>query len=649
MTRQSFTIPFTIFLSFLFLLLGISWSLAEEKNEESSPKKIFVYNLEPTKKINLMDPDACRDSWDEAHLVAALQGLVNRKGPRLYLYFVSQWGVRADRFWLEALSHPLPDGSSGWLEGTEITEIDSLAKLLDQFREDYQGVVVYDERVPATSNLASTIAGVEDLLPVRFDERPDSLYYRLVESPTGPKLPVKQRLFADDGGPMFTGTGKIPGTDLDSTGSAKGDAYRWLIENYIKTGKTSSLQGGYYMDAWWITHPNDVQNHLLVNHDYFIARKGFFFDLPPWEDETPVDDPNQPLGTDHAVFCDLLRAVYDRNGGEKMAHIAGFTPWDRKYTNAVVSAGKHDAVATEWHHAEILSSFNAYMDADALGMGAMANASFFAHFPLKEIYPQKKPTLDDLSEAGLLDKEGKPIPKTFVMFYIGDYDSAAWVYQALPIFWPDKNRGTIPLGWAFNPNLSDRFAAGLDYLRRTASANDFFVAGDSGAGYINPMSLVEPRRFSGLPSGVDTWRRHCEPYYRRWDLTVTGFLIDGFSSATDEGMRSVYAKFSPDGIVLHQGGQEGLTDGMPWIAMRRDLPSGKEVKEAISIVLDDTPPRTEEPLFRTYRTVIWNPTELKALYDGILADPEKGGEIEIVDPYSFFLLLKQAKLHPSDK
>ena len=58
-----------------------------------------------------------------------------------------------------------------------------------------------------------------------------------------------------------------------------------------------------------------------------------------------------------------------------MIHVGGFLPWDKKYTNVGPSGGKHDPVLGEWHYAEILSCYNAYMDADALGYSSMANAS----------------------------------------------------------------------------------------------------------------------------------------------------------------------------------------------------------------------------------------------------------------------------------
>ena len=46
--------------------------------------------------------------------------------------------------------------------------------------------------------------------------------------------------------------------------------------------------------------------------------------------------------------------------------------------------GKHQGVETEWHFAQIASSYNVYMDADATGPENMANAALYTHFPLAD-------------------------------------------------------------------------------------------------------------------------------------------------------------------------------------------------------------------------------------------------------------------------
>jgi len=89
------------------------------------------------------------------------------------------------------------------------------------------------------------------------------------------------------------------------------------------------------------------------------------------------------------------------------------------------------------------------MDADALGLGAMANASFFQHYPLENYYPQnKRPTFDNLIRCGFVNSDGKVTPNRYITFYIGDYDSAAWLYSQGTQIWNEPNRGKMPLRFA---------------------------------------------------------------------------------------------------------------------------------------------------------------------------------------------------------
>ncbi|HIJ66265.1 MAG TPA: hypothetical protein HPP77_09985, partial [Candidatus Hydrogenedentes bacterium] len=179
-----------------------------------------------------------------------------------------------------------------------------------------------------------------------------------------------------------------------------------------------------------------------------------------------------------------------------------------------------------------------------------------------------------------------------------------------------------------------RFAPGMVYFRKTKTPNDFFVAGDSGAGYINPGHLEEPRRFSGLPSGVETWARHCRKFYGRWDLSITGFIIDGFAPAMSEQTLRAYATFSQDGIVAQKIAPGGVFEGMPFVRMNLDL--GGTPAEAAEQALSRLGPTV--PDFQIFRTILWRPSALKELYEAM---ETQGANVEIVDPFTFFLLVKQ--------
>ena len=603
--------------------------------EERSPEPIVVYDLTPLWALDVSDPGQRRRMWDETHLAVSLQGLVNRDAPRLFVRCLPD----PDDFWWQRMTE-----SGAWLAERKVERIGSLDELLQRFAAYYRGTVVWDERVPATSNLASTIAGCDSLLCVRYDEAPDSLSHKLIHGPA--PLATGVRLLADDGSPLFTGKGVIPGTQIHSTGSAKCDAYHWLVEHYVNTGKTDPLRLGYYLDAFWLRCYAAIapQNHTLMNHDFIIARRGLVFDLNVWDDEACVDDPGQTPGTDAATLKAILRATYERSGGQACIHAAGFVPWAYKYTDfksSVWSAeGRHEAVPTEWKYAEILSCFNAFMDADAIGLGAMANASFFQHYPLAERYSQNpKPTRESLQARGILDREGRIVPRRYVAHYVGDYDSAAWVYHQLPQMWNDPARGTIPLSWAFNPNLCERFPVGMAWAWEHRTASDCFVAGDSGAGYLNPGLLTPPRPHSGLASGVAVWEQHCQRFFSQWDISLTGFVIDGFGPGLSPEGLDAYARFSPDGIVPQKIGAQGVHQGMPYLRMRGDLPA--DPREAAHMLRNAT--SGPAPRFAVFRSILQNPTwyatverELKRI---------AGDEVQLVDLYTLLWLVREYETH----
>jgi 2-oxo-4-hydroxy-4-carboxy--5-ureidoimidazoline (OHCU) decarboxylase len=80
---------------------------------------------------------------------------------------------------------------------------------------------------------------------------------------------------------------------------------------------------GYYLDAYPVnlmstgSGPNsayDLWRCAVTNHDYFISKRAFFFDLAPWSDEAASDEPSQKPGTDLETMRLLMAAMVKRNG-----------------------------------------------------------------------------------------------------------------------------------------------------------------------------------------------------------------------------------------------------------------------------------------------------------------------------------------------
>lgn len=595
-------------------------------------EKIGIYDLRYTLQADLNTSKGLDMAWDDVHAVSTLQGVVNRDVARLYVYFVMEGRNDIDGYWWNKYTQ-----KGEWLYGKETKEYTTLEELFTAYESYIDGVVVYDGHVPSTSNVASSVAGIENLIAIRYDATPGSVYHRLVLN--GPKLPVKKWLLNPDGTSLFTGKKgtKIPDTERESTGSLKNDPYIWFIEKYMKTGKCNTEFAAYYIDQFWKQKPfATVRNHhTLSNHDFFVSKRAFFFDLSPWGDEPATDEPNQPVGADLSTLKEMLLLAYQQNRNEKMCYIGGFPSWAYKYT--MHASGIHDDVPTEWEFSRIISAYNAFKDADAIGYGALANASFWQHFPTKKKYAQSWISHKELRKRGLLTADGKVNVdgKNFVIFYVGDYDASSWVSQRTPSIWDDPNRGKLPLMWCISPVLAERVPHVIHNFRTTATKNDYFAAADNGAGYIMPGMLQEPRALSGLPSGLAAWANHCKPYYDKWGLSITGFVIDGEAPGLNEEGLDCYASFSPNGIVPQKMPMALLHGNMPVIRADWDINDG-DPKVAAKRLVERVNARSAIP-FHWFRNILKQPTWYCEVMDEVKVQDEN---IVLLDAPAFFELLR---------
>ena len=620
----TFNLTRSMFLGACFVLLS---PFVKSQSLEKVP--IGILDLEYTLSKDLSNAEDVKTAWDDVHTVSTLQGIVNRKLPRLYIYMVKNGSINIDRYWWNKFRQ-----KGKWLSSRDTVVYKDVISLVKAYRSAIKGVVVYDPTVAATSNVASSVAGQEDVIAIRYDPAKNSLYTQLVLQ--GPKLPVKVWLLNKNGSSLFTGSGNIPGTKRLSTGSAKNDAYLWFIEKYTKAGKTNTKYGAYYVDQQWMKNPHAAgpNHHTLTNHDFFVSKRGFFFDLSPWGDEPATDDPTQKTGTDLNTLKELLLTAYQHNKGMDYAYLGGFPPWAFKYTKH--AGGSHDDVPTEWEYSAVISAYNAFKDADAIGFGALANASFWQHYPLKKKYEQNWVTQAELKQRGYLTEDGKVNFKgrNFFIFYVGDYDASSWVSQTTPTLWDSPERGKIPLMWCISPVLQQRVPMAMEYRRESATKNDYFAAADNGAGYLMPGMLQQPRPISALPDGLDAWVAHNKPYYDKWDLSITGFIIDGQAPGLNKKGLDAYAKFSPNGIVPQKTPLTSLHENMPVLRADDDV-NEDDPAEAAKHILDRIGKRPVP--FHWFRNILKDPGWYVKVVDELrLIDPK----IELLDAPTFFELYR---------
>ncbi|MEQ9461500.1 MAG: hypothetical protein RIG82_11180 [Phycisphaeraceae bacterium] len=589
---------------------------------------VVVLDLQWLQDLDLRDPHSARQAWSLLHTAAALQGIVNRDGSHLFIRFLP--GV--DDFWWSTFHEP-----GAWLDGRKTIRLDWLEDAISLFVDQLRGVVTYREEPYAASNVASTIAGAEDRLPLLIAEATKPLIGRIKKAE--PSLFDDVLDLVDRNG---TAHWETPDEQrhYQATSSTKNNAYRWLASRYLAPGKLSAQKLGYYIDSYWLTRPHiqPLQNCTLTNHDYLISHRSMIIDLNAWNDESAVDEPDQPAGLDLQTLQALLRQLHDqRDSG--MLHVAGFTPWAWKYSDNPGAGSAHHGVESEWELIRILSAYNAYLDADAISLAGMSNASFYQHFPLNQRYPQPRATSDEeLRARGFLDDDGRPLDRAYIQFYMGDYDAAAWLNQELPRLFSDPARGTLDLSWAFNPNLDQRAPHAMHYARVHATPHDHFVTGDSGAGYVSPAMFESPRLDPSLADGYETWIEHSLPFYERYDLDITGFIIEGRAPAIGDRGLEAYARFSSGGIICHRHMPEhGLYgDEMPYARMTADIdgPPADAAKQIMEHV------DSEGTQFLTFRSVLKSPTWVADVISA-LRDLDNNRRLTFMSPSAFMALIRR--------
>jgi hypothetical protein len=223
---------------------------------------------------------------------------------------------------------------------------------------------------------------------------------------------------------------------------------------------------------------------------------------------------------------------------------------------------------------------------------------------------------------------------------MSDYDSTTPLYDFLPNFWSDENRGKIPLAWGINPNLIETYPDIVTFYYQTATKNDFFVSDASAAGYFNPNRVQEQY----IPLLV----KHNKYFFEQTDMSIAPMVLD-WDEPTD-AVKDAFTHFSPDGfatIVLDFHGKGGkppkphVWKGMPILEMLNTACSTQDPKliaELISRSIKED--SLDNPRFYYIRVVWVKPSIIIEALESLRKNhPELN--VIAVDPYTFFKLFKK--------
>ncbi len=559
------------------------------------------------------------DYNDVVRFYTCLQGRLNKTAKENGFYVYQKYDSE-DQFWLDYIM-----GDGKMLENADVIKIGSWKSLWETLGDSIKaaGIVLWDPAAPATSNVASTVCSVEGYLPVRYDTDADSLYSWLI----GQGVEVKLDLCGMFDGELGT---KIADTDIDSSGSIKCDPYLWALEKYgdrvnpemvayTLDGASQVESNVIYQKAAVATTPDSNQ---LFSHDYYIYNECFFVDLTCKADEKPCDDPDQPMGTDAKTLGTILGYFQERNNG-KFGKLMGFPPWYMKYT-VFNNWGKSGEVQLEWSFVAFITGYDFIKEADAWNPSWMTNASVYCQYEMttEKFENNKRPRL----EEGFDDRI------RYFTVYIGDYDSSAWLKLMVPDCFESNQRGQMPMMWAFNPNLSDRVPMIFDYVYENKTANDYFITGDSGAGYVFPSRLAD----------LDKWVDYNEPYLSKFDMDIVGFIIDD-KPLSLEAMEA-YAEIAPLGGFVNTGDYLTiLNDETVFLRMWgsvQPVHNTDSTREGMYNELHNS--RTN---FAAYRTIRQYTNDLVGFVNSFLNYAEAkndGYEYQYVDMYTLFELILES-------
>lgn len=548
------------------------------------------------------------DLYDKAMAAVSVQGLFNRDSEDL-IYVIDQSFSQTVRY-LQLLSE-----GSRWLGMKKRNGIQGLSSLLNLASDKIKCVVIWDTNVPATVNVATSIAGAMDGVVLT------SALYKLHKNDIPKDVTV-----------IDLNT-KFKGGDIKSK---KNEAYRFAIDNYLANGLCDPEYLFSYEDSAMAREKGDIS--YVVCRDYAIQNRGFVFDLSPWGDEVPKDDKTQKKGLDKETLL-MIYSTADTVRGEGLTQLYGFFPfW--KYSNNGNDASftsKYAPTHCEWEYAYLFTPYDIYWNAvieDAYNM--TVHSKYEITTPLEQNEPSVPEIEDDQN-------------KIYFLLVMGDYDSSGTFYKRFLTDYETAARDDIAQAWSINPNILQTYPDLMEYVYEKRGPNDYFVSNVGGAGWYNPSRVQE-----------ESWQKyidHHKKYFELADMSICPDIWD--VEALSETSQNAIAQYAPDGIGIlvagfgmngHGNGkkqEQGLTASGTPIDTLSNVFDRNSATACATSVLNDLRARknSKGATFVSFRVVWVNSEYVIKCVDEVqkLIDSKGyGWEIEVVDPYAYYGMLKQS-------
>lgn len=240
--------------------------------------------------------------------------------------------------------------------------------------------------------------------------------------------------------------------------------------------------------------------------------------------------------------------------------------------------------------------------------------------------------------------------KVYVSFTISDGDNLQYCQHHMKNIWRDAARGSFPIGWTIAPSLRQSTPLLADYYLHSATQNDEFIAGPSGAGYMFPSHWPDEQLADFLQKTGERMQEMgvtlIEVLDTQWlessGLPILSKIIPTGMIFFDEGRQQQFVQalqpFGLQGMFSGAGLRHPswkLIDGIPFY---QNLGLAGNVKQTVEMIQHAIADNSNRPLFLNVYILAWSmsPTLLKQVVQQL------DEQSEIVLPSTLLALLAKA-------
>lgn len=399
--------------------------------------------------------DVSKSSYADRLCAAALQGLINRSGPTLFLNYgvYDDPGARRtnevfldDKTWFGKFRDLLGNQDQHNLDyyrqahGFRTQSISNLDDLVLKFQERLKGCVIWDAQMMDTANIALMLAAQEDLLVVEAGMRSWVEKFELTIC-----------------------------HDLSGKWKERCELYEWAVNRFFahcKKGFIACVEPGW-------ERPEFV--------DYLVQERIFTYSLSSRSqgsgDKLLLLLAFGPAWLREVIYNLHLDGFFRRLGLALMGHRSSEVKLATRIQRAVQSTTYPTIFG--WHtRRDDELAFMQHLSANGLRLVPAHLASNFSFH--SRVNPLGMPEAVVIPELEL-DPEG-----TYITFTLSDGDQLMMMSTGELGNWYNSQRGSVPFNWETQPLLMEYAPALFEKYVRSATSNDCLIAGPSGAGYVIP-------------------------------------------------------------------------------------------------------------------------------------------------------------------